>query len=100
MCTKVGHLREKMTNVNNEATLEIFPKDEKVFFFFWGGGSSPHLDESGPTRFALVWLFSRVDTSMSLEIGWPVKLSSADVAVVWLCTWRLRKAGEYNNSLP
>lgn len=67
--------------------------------FFWGG-SSPHLDESGPTRFALVWLFSRVDTSMSLEIGWPVKLSSADVAVVWLCTWRLRKAGEYNNSLP
>lgn len=68
--------------------------------FFWGGGSSPHLDESGPTRFALVWLFSRVDTSMSLEIGWPVKLSSADVAVVWLCTWRLRKAGEYNNSLP
>lgn len=37
MCTKVGHLREKMTNVNNEATLEIFPKDEKVFFFFGGG---------------------------------------------------------------
>lgn len=97
MCTKVGHLREKMTNVNNEATLEIFPKDEKVFFL---GGSSPHLDESGPTRFALVWLFSRVDTSMCLEIGWPVKLSSADVAVVRLCTWRLRKAGEYNNSLP
>lgn len=69
-------------------------------WFFWGGGSSPHLDESGPTRFALVWLFSRVDTSMCLEIGWPVKLSSADVAVVRLCTWRLRKAGEYNNSLP
>lgn len=28
-----------MTNVNNEATLEIFPKDEKVFFLGgWGGG--------------------------------------------------------------
>lgn len=81
--------------------LKFFLKMRRCFF--WGGGwggSSPHLDESGPTRFALVWLFSRVDTSMSLEIGWPVKLSSADVAVVWLCTWRLRKAGEYNNSLP
>lgn len=30
-----------MTNVNNEATLEIFPKDETVVFFGGGFFSSP-----------------------------------------------------------
>lgn len=58
---------------------------------------SSHLDKSGTARFTLVWLFSGVDTSMGLEIGWSVKLGAADVAVVWLCTWRFAKCDEYNS---
>lgn len=49
-------------------------------------GASSHLDESGAARLTLVWLFSRVDAGVSLEIGRSVKLRAADVAVVWLCT--------------
>lgn len=47
-----------------------------------------HLDKSGTTRLTFVWLFSRVNAGMGLEVGWPVELSAADVAVVRLRTWR------------
>lgn len=50
------------------------------------GAKMGHLDKSGTTRLTLVWLFSRVDAGMGLEVGWPVELSAADVAVVRLCT--------------
>lgn len=49
--------------------------------------ASPHLDESGAARLTLVWLLSRVDAGVSLEIGWSVKLGAADVAVVRFRTW-------------
>lgn len=48
--------------------------------------ASSHLDESGAARLTLVWLFSRVNAGVSLEIGWSVKLGAADVAVVRLRT--------------
>lgn len=48
--------------------------------------ASSYLDESGAARLTLVWLFSRVDAGVSLEIGRSVKLGATDVAVVRLCT--------------
>lgn len=55
--------------------------------------ASSYLDESGAARLALVRLFSRMDAGVSLEIGRPVKLGAADVAVVRLRTWRLTSGG-------
>lgn len=52
--------------------------------------ASSYLDESGAARLALVRLFSRMDAGVRLEIGRPVKLGAADVAVVRLRTWSLR----------
>lgn len=58
-----------------------FPEDEFRFSF-------SHLDKSGAARLTLVWLFSRVDAGVSLEVGWSVELSTTDVAVVGLRTWK------------
>lgn len=64
--------------------LRSFPEDRFPF---------SHLDKSGAACLALVWLFSRVDAGVGLEVGWSVELSTADVAVVGLRTWTLRSAG-------
>lgn len=45
-----------------------------------------HLDKSGATSLTLVWLFSRMDAGVGLEVGWSVKLGTTDVAVVGLRT--------------
>lgn len=50
------------------------------------GAKVGHLHESGSAGLTLVWLFSRVDADVSLEVGWSVELSTADVAVVRLRT--------------
>lgn len=50
------------------------------------GAKMGHLDKSGTACLTLVWLLSRVDAGMGLEVGWSVELGTADVAAVWLCT--------------
>ncbi len=52
-----------------------------------------HLDKPGTACLALVWLLSRVDAGVGLEVGWSVELCTTDVAVVGLCTWKLKSAG-------
>lgn len=52
-----------------------------------------HLDKSGAACLTLVWLLSRVDAGVGLEVGWSIKLGTTDVAVVGFCTWRSRSAG-------
>lgn len=59
------------------------------FSFF----SPSHLNKSGAACLTLVWLLSRVDAGVGFEVGRPVELSPADVAVVGLRTWKLRPAG-------
>lgn len=55
-----------------------------------------YLDKSGTARLTLVWLFSRVDPGMSFEVGWSVKLSTTDVAVVRFGSWKIRSAWRCN----
>lgn len=50
------------------------------------GAEMGHLDKSGTACVTLIWLFSRVDACVGLEVGWSVELSSADVAAVRLRT--------------
>lgn len=50
------------------------------------GAKMGHLDKSGATCLTLVWLLSRVDAGVGLEVGWSVKLGTTDVAVVGFCT--------------
>lgn len=45
-----------------------------------------HLDKSGAACLTFVWLLSRVDAGVRLEVGWSVELGTTDVAVVRLRT--------------
>lgn len=52
-----------------------------------------HLDKSGTACLTLVWLLSRVDAGVGLEVGRSVELSTTDAALVGFRTWKLRSAG-------
>lgn len=56
------------------------------------GGFVSYLDEAGAAGLTLVGLFSGVDPGVGLQVGRPVELSAADVAVVRLGTWRSTEA--------
>lgn len=70
------------------------------FFLLVYKRSGSHLDKSGAACLTLVWLLSRVDAGMGLEVGWSVELSTADVAAVRLCTCKFRSVScEINKSV-
>lgn len=79
MGAKVGHLGDKHTHIKQNSHWEDrrFDISSKSYFL-------SHLNKSGAACLTLVWLLSRVDAGVGLEVGWPVELGAADVAVVGL----------------
>lgn len=57
--------------------------------------NSSNLHKSGAARLTLVRLLPRVDACVRLEVGRPVKLGAADVAVVGFRTWSRRQQLAY-----
>lgn len=86
------HVGTKVGDLEAEATDPVMaPKRRRQRFkplLKAAASRSSHLHKPGTARLALVWLLSRVDAGVGLEVSWTVELSSADVAVVRLCTWK------------
>lgn len=51
-----------------------------------------YLNESSPAGLTLVWLFSRVDTRVGLEVSWSIELCAADVASIRLLSCKVNRS--------
>lgn len=55
-------------------------------------GIGKYLNESSPAGLTLVWLFSRVDARVGLEVSWSIELCATDVASIRLLSCKEDRA--------